>query len=295
MVRRFWSRFALVLPPAGLVVTFVVLFAFFEGAVLYYELKVGDRLDVPLRPGRVLLIFGSAVLGIWRVTAFHPYYQSDYMQWLSTTPWTVDKRLPIGPVELVPEDSLAVGCLILVGLTQPEPHSVELINTFLFSHLVTLVATFWRTHVENFGYCAGLCLGFVPQFWSRAWLDLAILTAIYLFAHEGLWLALTRFRSWPHAFREDISRKARDEKVYGPLCGWPYDRFLRDAATAEKPRIGKTDALLIGLLAGWWVYSVESWIPVPEFPIFVLIYTAIPLFIVRKAALSSRVCAAYES
>jgi hypothetical protein len=282
MLRRLRSRIALVQPPAGLVVTFIVLFAVFEGAVLYYEWKLGARVDIPFRPGRIVLIFGSAVLGIRRVTAFHPYYQADYLHWLFMTPWTVDKRLPVGPVELGPEDSLAVGCLMLLSLTQPEPRSIELVNVFLFSNLVALVATFWGTRVETFGYCAGLCLGFVPQFWDRPWLDLAILSAIYLFAYQGLWLALARFRWWGHSIRDDINWKSRDEKMYGPLCGWPHDRFLRDAAATKQQRIRTIDAVLIALLTGWWVYSLESWIVNPGFPVLVLMYAAFPLLVVRR-------------
>ena len=62
---------------------------------------------LPIRPGRCCLIAGAVLLGFYRVIAFHPYFRADYLRWLKSTPWTVRKPLPVGPVELVPEDGLA--------------------------------------------------------------------------------------------------------------------------------------------------------------------------------------------
>ena len=53
--------------------------------------------------------------------------------------------------------------------------------------------TFLKTGSLAYGYVAILFLGFIPQFWARPWVDFAILTAIYLLVHEGLWHALNKF------------------------------------------------------------------------------------------------------
>jgi hypothetical protein len=205
------------------------------------------------------LIAGAALLGFRRVKAFHPYFQPDYLRWLKSTPWTVRKPLPAGPMELVPEDFLAVGGLMLFSMTQAETHSIELLNVFLFSHLISLVAMFWLTGGPGFGYCAALFLGFVPRLWESPWIDLAVLTAIYLFVHEGLWRSLAGFPWATEGHSNDPNHlMMRQEGEFGQSCGWPYDRFHRDVLMAKGMR--GTDALLSSMLIGWWVYALGSWL-----------------------------------
>jgi hypothetical protein len=279
MIRRVLNRVRLVAPPGWSVLLWLVLFAVSEGPILYFERQLGRVQDFPIRPGRLLLITGAVLLGVDRVRAFHPFFQADYLRWLKTTPWTVRKPLPAGSVELGLEDLPALGGLILLSTTQPETRSIEIINTFLFSHTATLVTTFWRTGVAGFGYCTALALGFVPQLWTRPWLALALLGAIYVFVHEGLWRSLARF-PWP---TDGVGADARAEAVeerHGPLCGWPYDRLLRDIRTAKE--IGRTDAVLISMLIGWWFYSLESWFPLLVTPVST--YGAGPLLVFRFMA-----------
>ena len=99
-----------------------------------------------------------------------------------------------GPLELVPEDALALGLLVLLGTTLPDFTSLYIINIFLICtyHYCDLV-TFWKTGAPAYGYCAVLFLGFIPQMWRRQWVDFAILAGIYLVVHEGLWRALRKF------------------------------------------------------------------------------------------------------
>lgn len=278
MIRRLLSRIRLVAPPASTMAGFVLCFAAMEGPIAYLEQRAGGRANLPYRPGRLVLMAGSAFLGINRVRRFHPYFQQDYLGWLRSTPWTVRKPLPAGPVELVPEDLLAVGGLVLLGGLLPAPNSIELVNTFLFSHLVGLIATFWRTEVGGFGYCAALVLGLVPQLWTRPWLDLTVLIAIYLFAHEGLWRALARFPWSTEGAAFDMRSEALEER-YGPTCGWPHDRFLRDVRAARG--IKGSDALLISMLAGWWAYSLQSWFQGPLFLQMALMQTGLVFIFFR--------------
>jgi hypothetical protein len=208
MIRQVLTRFRLVAPPGWAVLTFLLMFAVFEGPVLYFERQLAGALDLPIRPGRVLLFAASAALGIYRAIAFHPYFDREYLRWLKSTPWTVRKPLPVGPIELVPEDFLAVAALILLWSLDRQHDSIQVVNSFLFGHMVVLTTTFWRTEVPAFGYCTALFLGFVPQLWRHPWLDLAILVLIYLFAHEGLWRSLARF-PWSAQGRRDAQNLAR--------------------------------------------------------------------------------------
>ena len=128
MIRRVLSRFRMVAPPGWSVVVWLVLFAAFEGPVLYFEQQVGGPLNLPIRPGRILLIAGAALLGIYRVVAFHPYLPAGLSALAQVDALDRTQAIAAGPVELVPEDGLAIGGLILLSMTQPEPRSIELVN-----------------------------------------------------------------------------------------------------------------------------------------------------------------------
>jgi hypothetical protein len=259
MIRRVLSWLRVVLPPGWWVVVFLLLYACTEGPVLYFERQVGRPIDLSFRPGRLWLIAGTALLAFYRVAAFHPFFRRDYFRWLKSTPWTVDKPLPMGPVELVPQDALGVGGLMLLSAIQPQTDSIELLDVFLFAHCLGIITTFWKTGVPGFGYVSTLLLGFVPRLWKDPWLDLGVLAAAYLLVHEGLWRSLARFPWAAEGYSGEQDANVRQEEQFGPPCGWPYDRFLRDVKMATA--IGRTDAVLISMLVGWWVYALEDWAP----------------------------------
>ncbi len=275
MITRALVRFRQVAPPTWAVVTFLVIYMIGEGPLWYFEWKLG-RIDASHRFGRFLLILASILLGLYRATVCHPYFRLGYLGWLRSTPWTVKKPLPLGPVELIPQDALALAGLILLGTHLPDFTSFYIINTFLLTHILILSATFWRTQVPVFGYCAFFFLGFVPQFWQRPWVDFLLLAGIYLFVHQGLWRAFTLF-PWatPGALVDfallmmgeittDPSLALSDTKdrVIVPLCGWPFNRLHRDIRRAGG--VNRVDAILGTMLAAWWLWSLMSLIDDPR-------------------------------
>ena len=92
---------------------------------------------------------------------FTPTFYGDYLRWLKGTPWTVRKPLPLGPVELVPEDCLAICLLALLGKSLPDFTSLYIINLFLFAHTLAITTSLWKTGSSVYGYCAislaGVC------------------------------------------------------------------------------------------------------------------------------------------
>ncbi len=262
MIRRLLARALRVAPPGWAVAVFVVCYLICEGPVWYFQWKVG-RIDLSNRFGRRILFGASAFLGAYRVMAFHPYFRTGYLRWLKTTPWTVSKPLPLGPIELVPEDCVAIGLLALLGTTLPDFTSLYVINIFLFANICAVILTFWKIGSPVYGYCLLLFLGLIPQFWTRQWVDFAILTALYLVAHEGLWHALRRFPWESEGFWRDtglfVVPAGRPEN---PACGWSFDRFHRDIRTARG--VNKIDALLGCMLGAWWLWSLFSLIEDPR-------------------------------
>ena len=85
-----------------------------------------------------MLFIASIQHGLSRVFGFHPIWHGDYLNWLKMTPWTSRKPLPWGPVELIWEDGIIVGALILLSSILPAPRAMQLLNAFLLSHLAAL-------------------------------------------------------------------------------------------------------------------------------------------------------------
>ena len=170
------------------------------------------------------------------------------------------KPLPAGPVELVPEDSLAIGGLMLLSLTQPGGGSIELLNAFLFSHLRRIwSATFWRTRSRASAIARALFLGFVPRLWDEPWIDLAVLTASTsscMKGSGGRWLVSPgpRKGSWTINTPE-----LRIEEGVRPILRLALRPFPSRCEMARG--IGRGDAILISMLAGWWFFALGAWIP----------------------------------
>jgi hypothetical protein len=256
MIRRAITRLTRVAPPSWAVSAFVLCFLLCEGPVWYIERKFG-RIDLANRVGPRILATGAFVLGAFRAIAFHPYFRPGYLGWLKTTPWTVNKPLPLGPLELVPEDGVALGALVLLGTTLPDFTSLYVINLFLFGHVLALILTFWKTGASSHGYCALLFLGFVPQMWRRQWALFAILVGVYFVVHEGLWRALRNFPWQGEGFWREVGFvNAPESAAHDPSCGWSFDRFHRDIRLAKG--INRVDALLCSMLGSWWLWSACS-------------------------------------
>ncbi len=252
--------------PGRLLVPLALLFIFFEGPVLYLEWRIGrPLLELKVRPGTVLIYLTAAFYGIYRAMAFHPFYQEDYRQWLELTPWTVHKPLPMGPISLILEDGVLLSVLILISLTQPYHYSIRIVNIFLISHSVFLAATFWSTGTRYFGYLAVFGVDLAILLWPSPWICFAVTVSIYLVVYEGLWQSLARF-PWPieWSLNDLLNTQGLTEKLVGPACGWPYDRFFRDIRTSEKYTMAPVDAILLSLVAGWSAYCIFSLVQDPD-------------------------------
>ncbi len=144
-------------------------FLLLEGLCRYLESKnIPIALNLGVRPGYVWLFAVCVIYGLARVAAIHPIWNSDYQIWLESTPWTFQKSLPLGPVELVWEDGLIVGLLILLSATLPHPHAVQLLCAFLLSHLFALTVTLFLTGTWAIGYAAAFALGLPVWLWRSA-------------------------------------------------------------------------------------------------------------------------------
>jgi hypothetical protein len=259
MNRRFGERFRQIAPDRGRIIAFLVLFVSCEAFMRCLDwigFPIGAR--VPFRPANALLFLVAVSYGISRVTDLHPVFQDDYRTWLERTPWTNRKPLPLGPVELVLEDALVLGPLLLLSATLPQPRALSLLCAFLLCHLGAIVLSLWLTRIRTVGYLTAFGLGFAVKLWHQPLSCLAMATLVYLIAYEGLLQSLDRF-PWPPRRR----LKANNDRTgMGPTtepCGWPYDRMLGEVVhSTEIPRI---DAVICCALGSWWLYLLASFIP----------------------------------
>jgi hypothetical protein len=258
------ARLRLIIPPTFSIVAFVALFAVFEGWVMYFEWQAWPaRLELPFRPGPLLLRFAAVFYGLFRVVGFHPLHNAPYCEWLERSPWTSRKPLPVGPVAIVVEDSVVVGLLTALAATQVGFHPSRIVTLALASYASVLTISLWRTGCWAFAYSVAFAVGLVVRLWPHPWICLAAAAATGLLSQVGLARSLARF-PWP---RKSLRAMATPAGTFGAStgleaepslefpCGWPYD--------ALRPRpvfhaIDLRDALLIGILVGWWVSAIDA-------------------------------------
>lgn len=268
MTGRAWERFRQIAPDRGRVIAFLLLFTSFEGFIRYLEsvnIPIGDRL--PIRPAAALLFCAAAAYGAARVWSYHPVFQKAYQAWLETTPWTNRKPLPLGPVELVLEDGLVVGPLLLCSAILPQPHAMSILAAFLLGNLGVLVVTLWLTGIRMIGYLSAFGVGLAVKLWHQPIECVAMAAIVYLVAYEGLVQALDRFPWTPQPLGDRANNALAVLRAVSPspaspppeLCGWPYDRMLGDVKKAAG--ISRLDAVICCALASWWLYVAASFIP----------------------------------
>jgi hypothetical protein len=249
MIRRVSPALRRLLP--GLIYL-VVTYMLVEGTTQYLESLNPPLIAAwPIRPGRAILILASVSWGIGRVSAYHPAYQRDYGNWLASTPWTLRKPLPLGPVALAWEDGAFMATVILLGATLPEPRAMQFLLAFLFANLLTLLPVIWPASWP-IGSTTAFGLGLLVRWIHRPIAALAVATLVYLLAYEGVRRSLEKF-PWPNgAPPRQRGDSEEEDNVPGPiLCGWPYDRLLgevRDLRPTSPLR-----ALIGCMLFSWWI------------------------------------------
>ncbi len=256
MNRRLSRGFRALMRSATAVTIYTLVFLALEGGLIYLERLGGlDFKDARLRVGAFILAMGCVVLGLARVIGTHPCFNDDYRGWLSSSPWTNRKPLPMGPVEFEWADVVLVGILLLVGKLLPVPISPWLVDAWLMANLAPLAVSFWLTRMSAFGYLTALGLGFAVLSIRLPYVSLAILAATYLVAYEGLKRSLDAFPWAPRTIPNFNQTPEEAVRENGQL-GWPYERMLRQLVAFRG--ISRADAILSTLLAAFWIYVLAS-------------------------------------
>ncbi len=254
----------LVLPEFPGLMIYMASLLFVFVFLTWVESRLGQDLPIKSRLVNFLLFYGAVYHAVFRVLVFHPVFRSGYRSWLELTPWTFRKPLPLGPVELVWEDGLVLGPLILISNTLPDSRAPQLLCTFLLVHLIGVNLSFWLTRSRGFGYATAFGLGLAVWTWYEPIACLAVLAGTYALAYEGLRRALARFPWVRRGSTETVHDATWIEYLgfYLEPCGWPHDRMMADVIRC--PSVRRIHAVLCTSLACWWFYALVSLINDPE-------------------------------
>jgi hypothetical protein len=247
------------LAPAWTVVLFAVLYAIFEGGLCLLEWYLGVGRVEP-RAGRVMLVAACLSYAVFRVRSFHPLSNWRYGQWLRNTPWTSSKPLPLGPIHLVWQDGVPLLALALLALFEGDLNPLHLLTLFLAVYLAMLALSFRATGQWAFAYAVAFGLGLVIRLWYYPWLAAVAAALLYLFAYAGLRQSLATF-PWDVPWMDHLGRAMSSRGTANPagddnLLGWPFERLRPKWPTQIVIRT--REAILVSLLAGWWLYAAVS-------------------------------------
>lgn len=251
------ARLRVILPPGWVIVAFVAAYLTFEAPVLYFEWKLNARLEVE-RPGTHAIRLGAFALGVWRVAGFHPAYRPRYRAWLELTPWSVRKPMPGGPIAVGWEDLLPLGSLCLISAQQGLLGPLKTLIVFLIGYLSTLAIPMWMTGAGAFGYAIAFGIGLIVRLWPDPIICLAASIAIYGIARVGIRASMAKF-PWPDF--PEFEANPTIIKTLESDCGWPFDLLRPDFVC--RPKLSRADGVMIGLLAGWFVFAAESLLTIP--------------------------------
>lgn len=251
-------RLRLLLPPAPYLTAFALIYLLLEGPSLYFEWRFGGQ--APARPAQFVPQVAAFAYGAFRVLGFHPFYRPEYRAWLELTPWTHRRPLPVGPVSIAWEDGVVLSLLCLFATVTPGGEPLRLLILFLFAFLACLTPALAWTGARACGYGLAFGLGLVLHLWPDPLAALLTVTLLALVAHLALWRSLRRF-PWPL----DWQKKAVAATTGGQLdlkSVWPYSQL--GPKPIDSPGLGGLDAVLIGALAGWWLYVGPGFVVGPR-------------------------------
>ncbi len=265
-----WLR--LVAPPAWMTATLLTWYAVMEGTYAWIGWTWGWQAPPPrfFAARDIACVAAAAYLGIYRVAAFHPLFDADYLSWLWLTPWRYDKPLPRGPLHLVMQDVLMVGLLTAFLLHKPVVPLEVVPLAFLVTYYLALAASLWGVDLRWWGYALSALTGLVIAVSTRNSLaGLAVAALVYIPAYAGIRWTLATF-PWSErttAWRKGIARQwqvfTAGHRQFAPVSvnlehpetevHWPYSVLH---ARQRPPFFSKGDRLAISLLTGWWFWVV---------------------------------------
>lgn len=212
-----------------------------------------------------LLAFGCSLFyAAYRVFAFHPVWNKEYLDWLSATHWTGRKRLPMGPVHLIPQDvvllSFLLGWVWWWGQSMGNSLTMfmgALLAAFLGVYLLLLAATLRICDEWRGAYAVWFGMGGCAWSYGNWWLFWSLALLTYLCGLAGLkasWRGFPWSAEKLHRSLKMFVEASKGQTVLPTIAqetlGWPFDWL------SPKPErvafTSRQDVVFGSLLFGWW-------------------------------------------
>lgn len=246
-----WMR--RVLPRSDIVTFAVISLMAIEVAQLICIALLGNvNRDEFMRIRTTFMMLNALGYGIYRVVAFHPAANAEYRAWLKLTPWSAEKPLPAGPLQLVPQDLIVI-CLLLLFYRPASIKMLYIPTTFLVGYQLT-VAIYARLIGQwGLAYLIAFGFSFVIIFWDRPEAAFAAADGCFVIGRIAVSRALQTF-PWHLPWQAELnSFKAINEEQKKRRLGWPVDQL---APKDPERMIPYHDGICISLIAGCWCFGV---------------------------------------
>ncbi|MGD9856775.1 MAG: hypothetical protein AB7U20_17645 [Planctomycetaceae bacterium] len=254
LYRRMRTMLRVVLPQSWALPLLVVLYVGSDAAMILFgaPLRWG-WLPVEHILGSVLLMQAAVVYGAHRGLYFHPFFRTQYREWLAGTPWTPRQRLPNGPVHIVWQDVLLLSAATGLMFRGSEIAPAALPAAFLVTWLVVQVPALTFTGQGWAGFTVLMLLGAFFRLVETPVIAGGCLLAAYLAAWTGLRRSLASLREWDLRWWEsqgmtNFSSESLQNAAKAKLLGWPFDQM---SLKPPEVRIPLLAGIAVSVLVGW--------------------------------------------
>lgn len=272
-----------VLPNKFVVLVFAVFYVL-TYRLDYLFIRLGAEVPPEVRFIRLSLLAGASVLyGLCRVRGFHPFYNRQYLRWLSLTPWTFAKPLPLGPIHLIWVDLLVMTIMTLLAYIEGVFHPALPALAFLAVYLTLLAVSLQGEQIAFLvAYIVLAPFAIYPH--RHASIALVVLVGIYVVLYFGLRQQLKGFPWNTGYWKSDPIEQFRKQALSKGVIGWPA-RMLR----AYEPSIScdLPNALFTSVIVTWWLHVIR-W--VVDKPYDLRLLAIITMFVFFGRLLAYRVC-----
>lgn len=291
-----WMRLAA--PPVAAVVFLALACLFCEGLAAWARWvdPAGDFPRLVYRLRDICCVGAAGIFGVYRVAAFHPQFDSDYLSWLYLSPWQPHKPLPKGPLHLGLQDVLLVVALVVLSAHQRTLPFEEIPLAFSLGYGLTMALSLLAIDQSWLAAATMALVGGVVRL-TIVSPTAGLAGALFLAGPWSFGCVYVTLKTFPWTarateFRRSIRRNwqvfTSGHKQYlnqgvnfdypEAEVQWPYNRLH----ARVRPQLSRPHRVAIALLVGWWLYVLFS-MPYGDQGALVMLGTFYPISVLLTA------------
>ena len=204
-----------------------------------------------------IVLFTTVLYAVHRIINFCPLFRSGYGQWLTLSPWTFEKPLPMGPVHLTWVDSFVIGSLTSLvyfdGILNPTWPAIAFLSV---QTVLLAISTLLIEESKPFSYVfvGIILLPFTVFPFRNHLIALLVLVILYTMTYASYRMILKNF-PWNTSFwKSDPIKKLRKQAIENRVIGFPHRIFN---AKDSLPSLSFTEAIICSLLITWYLHIIR--------------------------------------